>query len=344
MTDQPPPGSQPPPGGPPPGGSGPVPGYYPPPAPGGFPPPPSAGAPPPAGAYPSPGYPQPSNPQPSNPQPSNPQPGGYPQQPGYPQPGGYPPAQPGYPTGGGYPPPPPGWSPPPPAFSVGEAFSWAWNKFSKNALVLIVPAVVYALILSVVGALFFVLPFAMVQPDADSYSGAGEYSTSIEVPMWPFAVMFLGFFVLVLAAAAMASAYVGGVLDIVDGKPVEIGTFFKPRNLGAVIVAALLVALASAVASVVPLGGAVVAVFTLFALIAVIDRRLSGVDGIKASFDLVKTRFGESILAWLVSNLIVVVGMLVCFVGVVVAAPVALLFQAYAWRRLTNGNIAALTP
>ena len=35
-----------------------------------------------------------------------------------------------------------------------------------------------------------------------------------------------------------------GCLDIADGKPVSIGTFFKPRNLGAVFVTALLVALA----------------------------------------------------------------------------------------------------
>jgi len=76
-----------------------------------------------------------------------PPPGGYPPPPeNVPPPGGYPPPQGNYPPQGGYPPPPqyypppqgnypppgyppPGNYPPPgaPAYSVGEAVSWAWN-------------------------------------------------------------------------------------------------------------------------------------------------------------------------------------------------------------------------
>src|SRR6202040_3657402 len=46
---------------------------------------------------------------------------------------GYP--QPGY---GGQP-----GGPVPPAFSIGDALTWAWNKFTQNAAALIVPTLVY---------------------------------------------------------------------------------------------------------------------------------------------------------------------------------------------------------
>lgn len=250
---------------------------------------------------------------------------------------------------GGYPPPPPaagGYAPPPPGFgapdslSIGDAISWAWNKFTKNAGALIVPALVFGVAMGLLALLFFALPSAAMMPDLDDYSYGDEPS----FPFGVFVIWFIGFFVLLVAAAAMMSAYIGGVLDIADGKPVAIGTFFKPRNLGAVIVAALLVGVASAVGSLVILGAAVVSVFSLFVAVAVIDRNMSAVDGFKASFDLVKNRFGDSILTWLLVNVIVSVSAMVCGIGIVVGGPVALLFLVYVWRRMTNGPIAPLTP
>ena len=152
-------------------------------------------------------------------------------------------------------------------------------------------------------------------------------------------LLLIGVIVMVVALAAMMSAYIGGVLDIADGKEVGIGTFFKPRNVGAVIVATILVAIASAIGSLVFVGGLVVSVFALFTTVAVVDRNSSGIDGIKASFDVVKSRFGESILTWLLVNIIVTVGALLCGVGLLVAAPVAALFLVYAWRKLTGGTV-----
>ena len=57
---------------------------------------------------------------------------------------------------GGYAPPPPFGAQYPGApgypgagqYSVGDAFSWAWNKFSKNVAALIVPTLVYVLIVA----------------------------------------------------------------------------------------------------------------------------------------------------------------------------------------------------
>lgn len=309
------------------------------------------------------GYPPPhQGGQPGNFPPPQGQPGGYPppqsgQPGGYPPPGGYEPTPGGYePQPGGYPPPPPasgGWAPPPPgygmppAYSIGDAFSWAWNKFSKNAGVLIVPTLLYTLILGALAGLFFVVP-AMSMGTAmtsysDDYSGYSS-SASFELPAGAIIIMILGVIVMMVAAAAMMSAYLGGIVDIADGKPVTIGTFFKPRSLGAVIIATVLVGIASMIGSLVLIGSVVVSIFALYATIAVVDRNLSGVDGIKASFDVVKNRFGDSLLTWLVINIITTVGAFLCGVGLLVAGPVAALMLVYAWRRLTGAQVAPLTP
>ena len=108
------------PGGPGYGAPPPGPGYgrhaSPPPGPGGYGPPPG----PPPGEGPPPSYGAPPPPPPSG---YGAPPAGYPPQPSY----GAPPGGPGGPA----------------QFNVGEAVSWAWNKFTKNALALIVPLLLY---------------------------------------------------------------------------------------------------------------------------------------------------------------------------------------------------------
>ncbi|MCB9442028.1 MAG: hypothetical protein H6523_17490 [Mycolicibacterium sp.] len=282
----------------------------------------------------------PGNVPPQGPPPGAPQgpPPGVPQGP----PGGYPPPPP---AAGGYAPPPPGFGAPD-SLSIGDGLSWAWNKFTKNVGPLIVPALIYGVILAVVGAVFFGVAGLGITSVSEYSSGYDydSYSSAVEIAPWSIIVYLIGVVVLLVAAAAMMSAYIGGVLDITDGKPVTIGTFFKPRNLGAVIVAALLVGIATAVGSLVVIGAAVVSIFSLFVAVAVVDRNISAVDGFKASFDLVKNRFGDSILTWLVAGVIVSVSAMVCGIGIIVGGPVALLFLAYVWRRLTNGAVAPLTP
>ena len=161
--------SQPPQGGYPP----PPPGGYPPPPPGGYPPPPS-GSQPPQGGYPPPppgsqpaqgGYPPP----PPGGYPPPPPPGGYAPPPppgsGYapPQSGGFAPQQPG-----GFGPSSQGYPPQSPSYNVGDGLSWAWNKFTKNAVPLLVAALVLGLIVIGLQALINVVQ-ALVSPGDTSY-------------------------------------------------------------------------------------------------------------------------------------------------------------------------------
>jgi uncharacterized membrane protein len=166
------------------------------------------------------------------------------------------------------------------------------------------------------------------------------------------AVLGLAWLVLLVVGGVIAAAWYSGLLAIADGQPVSVGSFFKPRNVVAVILASLIIGLVSTVASLIVmlvpyLGGllsaavsALVALFTFFTTVAIVDRNLSPVDGIRASLDVVKKHFGPVVLAWIVSTAVLFVGALLCGFGLLVAAPVAYLFKVFTWRRLTGATVA----
>ena len=349
---QPPPGGfpPPPPGGAPteyipqaPQGGGfppPPPGGYPPPPAGGYPPPPQGGYPPPQGGYPPPppgGFPPPAQ-------------GGYPP----PPPGGYPP-----PPQGGFAPPPPGAYPPAgypygapggaAAFSIGDALSWAWNKFTKNPAPLIVSMLVYSLIVGVIATIveFGVLGLADTSMSSYSADDAGfSYSYNV-TSLGPasIAVLVIGYLVLLVVAAAISSAQYVGLLGIADGQPTTIGSFFKPRYIGPMILLTLIVGVLVGIGYVLcVIPGLIVALFAMFAHPALVDRNLSPIDAVKASIDIVKANVGQVILVWLVAGLIAAAGVLACGVGVLISGPVASLMLVYTYRRLSGGQVAPLTP
>ena len=114
--------------------------------------------------------------------------------------------------------------------------------------------------------------------------------------------------------------------------------------VGSVVLASLIIMVLTFIGNFLFIGGLVVGLFTVFAIVAIVDRRLSPIDGLKASFDIVKSNFVPALLTWLIYFVILFVGGLLCGVGLLVAGPVATLFQVYSWRRLTGGQIAALNP
>jgi uncharacterized membrane protein len=155
----------------------------------------------------------------------------------------------------------------------------------------------------------------------------------------------IGGLIMLVVMGAIQSAYLSGILDIANGQPVTIGSFFKPRNVGNVIVASLVSGIIITIGiflCIVP--GLIAAIMLMFATVAVLDRNQSGIEGISTSFNLAKANFGPVALTWLVTILVAIVGALVCLVGLLVASPVAMLITVYAWRRLTGAQVAPLTP
>lgn len=317
----------------------PPPGYYPPP-PEGEPSPgvPQPGSYPPPGAYPSPGatppgsYPPPG----AYPYPGATPPGAYPPPAGsYPPPGGYPPPPPGaYPQAGGYYPPPPAYGTPPPV-TVGEAFNWAWDKFSKNAGPLIVGSLALFAAVSVVSLIGYGLSEAV----GPSYSYGRGYSDGNQALATLFSL--LGSLGSVFVFAILASAVIGGIIDIANGVPVSYGSFFKPRRFGEFFLLDLMIAIVMMVGLFLcVLPGLAVALFMMYAFLALLDRNLSVMDSVTMSFNTVKNNFGPSILAFLVGAGVYIAGFLLCGIGIIATFPLAYLFWIYTFRKLTGAPIA----
>ncbi|RDH09945.1 hypothetical protein, partial [Tsukamurella pulmonis] len=239
----------------------------------------------------------------------------------------------------------PGYPLPPQArFNLGDAVSWAWNKFTKNAAALIVPILVYAVALIATTALayFLIAQFGIadVTQDADGtimvdLTTAGSVAT----------VVFS--FVFSLVAYACLVAYLSGLLDIADGKQVGIGSFFAPRNTGQAMLTALLLAVLTSLVSAIPYVGyiasIVIGLVTMFVLPIVVDRTLSVGDGFKQGFAVFQKDVGNAILVYIITLLIVVVGAALCGVGLLVAAPVASLVLINAYRLISGGRVAPPT-
>ena len=303
--------------------------------------------PPPPGDYPPGGFPPPEHQPPAGGYPPPP-PGGSPP----PPPGGYPPPPPhGYPPPppqGGYAPPPPGYPGGPgygaPAYRVGEAVSWAWNQFTKNAAAILVPTLVLGL---VYGALQFIIQSISSGFATASTSTSGDYgfAASYSLGMGGVLVTIVGALVTAVVMAVVQSAYIGGMLDIANGAPVEMGSFFRPRNVANVVIASVLSSIIIGVGvllCVVP--GILATIVLMFTTVVVVDRNVSGIDGLTTSFTIAKTNFGPVALTWLATIGITILGLLACLVGLIVAYPVVALVTVYAYRKLTGGFVAAPTP
>jgi uncharacterized membrane protein len=225
------------------------------------------------------------------------------------------------------------------------------NKFTKNLGPLILAALVYLVLFVVVQALVFVvLGGASANTSAD-----GEYGASFTAGLSAGGMFILQIVTFVFGIFVQAALWTG-LLDIADGRPVTVGSFFKPRNFGNVILAGALVAVISAVLNSLSLLPGfifallslvlifVFAFFTLFTIAFATDRALAPIDAVKASYGLVKANVGATLLSLLVQGLVLVAGFIACGIGVIAAGPVALLIQAYTYRRLSGGPIAPLTP
>ena len=158
-------------------------------------------------------------------------------------------------------------------------------------------------------------------------------------------VAIVGWFVLLIVGAAIQSAFLGGVLDIANGQQVSVGSFFRPRNIGQVVIAGLIVGVITTIGfflCVIP--GLIASIMLMFTVVALLDRNLPAVEAVKTSFETTKANFGNAFIAWLVGVATVLVGAILCGIGLLVAIPVAALFLVFVWRRISGGQIAPLTP
>ena len=176
-----------------------------------------------------------------------------------------------------------------------------------------------------------------VDPTTGAISGGS--STSFVVFL-----LFAGLssFVAFVVIAVVQAGLIRGMLDVADGKKVEIGDFFKFERIGAVVTAGLIVAAAYAVGTFLCyLPALIVAFFTPFYLFYIIDKGLAPMDAIKASVRLVNSNIASMFVLIVGVILAYIVGAIFCLIGLIVTMPVALLALTFAFRKFQNEAVAA---
>jgi uncharacterized membrane protein len=259
---------------------------------------------------------------------STPPPGAYPPpsepfgQPGYQAPGqGYGAYGAGYgaaPAAGGF-----GDQP----VQVGDAFGYAWAKFTQNLAPILLAVVAYFVGFVVLVAIFFgILVGGSALGSADPTAG----------------LLALGFgsFVFVLLVAALAflvqAAMISGSLAVTSGRQLTTGDFFRFPNLGNVVLTALAIAAGTAILSFTFVGSIIFGLFSMFALYFVMDKNLGVVDAFKASFTLVMRNAGTCVLLLVLIMVANFVGSLPLGLGLVITVPVSMITTAYVYRRLVG--------
>lgn len=274
-----------------------------------------------------------------------------------PGPGAYPPPPPGYGQGpaygGGFPPPPPGGAYPPPPqdpnggyaapsgpapFSVGAAFNYGWSKFMANAgPILLVVAVAIA-------ATFVVQMIGNAVTAGMSTVAIDPNTGQVRVVGGTMALIVSGLFGLVSYVVAMvvSMGLIRAALDITHGRPISIGSVFRFENLVPFLIAQILVGLMVFVGSLLcVLPGLVLAFFTQFTSYFVLDKNMTAMEAIKASFAMVNANVGSLIGLFLLALVAIIVGALLCGLGLLVAYPVVGIAYAFAFRAMQGEPVAA---
>ncbi|MCB7135404.1 hypothetical protein [Cellulosimicrobium marinum] len=301
--------------------------------------PPSAASPygqqPPVGPQPGAGQPpagQPGYPPPGQaPYGQQPPPG----QPGYPPPGQAPYGQqppPAQPYGQPYPPPGQPYGQADQPVQIGDAFNYGWNKFTQNAGVIIGGVLAWAAALLVLSIVFFFLLIGTasttIDPNTGELSTTGGLAFGFGTFLYVAIIVVLGLFV--------QAVVVNVSLLITRGKKIEFADFFRVPNLLNVVLAALVVGLAVGILSITIVGGIVFAFFAQFTIFYVIDKNLAVFDALKASFTTVSRNLGTVVVLFLGVYVAQIIGVLLCYVGLLVALPVAQIATAYVYRRLNH--------
>jgi hypothetical protein len=230
------------------------------------------------------------------------------------------------------PPPPPPPPPVPPAYGgaeaqpadIGPAFSYAWKKFSQYAG----PLILVTLVVLVGQVILSGIQFAV---NRSGDFGFGRFI--LWVVLWGIAAL-VGF--------ALEYGIVRASLAVVEGREPTFAEAWNMERFGPFIVAAILrgiLVFVGLLLCIIP--GLIIWFLTIFTPFYVIDKNLAPTEAIANSIALVRRHAGKLILFCLVAWLVYLLGAIVCFVGLLVSIPVAMVATAYMYRRIQHESVAS---
>jgi len=142
----------------------------------------------------------------------------------------------------------------------------------------------------------------------------------------------------------LAMGLIRAALAVLDGREPEVGMLFKTDRLGAYVIASILVGILTffgLILCIIP--GLIVLFLFAFYGYAIVDGRTNdAIDSMKMSYQLVTKHVGALLLLFVLCFLINVLGLLLCFVGLLATYPITAVAVAYAWRKISGGQVAQI--
>ena len=247
--------------------------------------------------------------------------------------------------------PSPGASPAPsagtPAATPGEAFNYGWLKFQQNIGPIILVALGGLVVWVVLMTIGWFISFAAIYNTSptcttdqfgnlDCSGGSGGGIVLFFLSMAIMALLYwIGLFLLEMVI-------IRGALLISYGETLNVKKMVSTDNLGAYILASFILAVAMSVVGFVTcgIGAIVVFFFAQFFGFFILDKRMGAIDGISASLKLVNKNMGSLVGFYIGVIVALMIGTLLCGIGLLVALPVIVIATGFMYRRLQGEPVA----
>ena len=230
-------------------------------------------------------------------------------------------------------------------YKATEAIAFGWQKFKERPSTLLVPMIVVLVVLVIVGLFFqFVIAggfFGNTECNT-AVNAAGQVSADCGQPFWRQLLgAGLGGALISLFAQIMLAGIYRGALRVIDGEGFSLGELFQGYNKTQVVFAAIFIAVATGIATVLCfLPGILIAFLTSFTLFFIVDQQLEAAEAIAASVRMVWHNFIPVLLFGILAFICLVIGTIALLVGLLVAVPVVVFGAAYTYRRLAAPDFA----
>jgi uncharacterized membrane protein len=229
-------------------------------------------------------------------------------------------------------------------YKATEAIGYGWKKFKERPSTLLVPMIVVLVVLIAADALIqFVIVGGLFGTESCSTSNInGQISQSCGQSFWRQLLgAGLGAALISLVAQIMLAGIYRGALRVMDGEGFSLGQLFEGYNKMQVVLAAIFIAVATGIATVLCfLPGVLIAFLTSFTLFFIVDQQLEAAEAIAASVKMVWHNFWAVLLFGILAFVCLVIGTIALLIGLLVAVPVVVFGAAYTYRRLAAPDFA----
>jgi len=232
-------------------------------------------------------------------------------------------------------------------YSVSDAFNYGWKKFQENwvpwVLAVIAMAAISLLVQVINGVLWSPLA-PKVDVTFDAVTGQVQTSTGGLGGGFFGSLLYatLSYFIPAIVGWILSAQIIRGALATVENGKIDFSIFTKTTMLGTVLVASLLSAVFTSLGILACFVGAIVVSFFIqYFAYFVLDKGEQPMESIKSSFSFVNQHLANIFVLFLGSVVALIIGALLCGVGLLVAVPVVAIAQAYTYRVLRGEPVAA---